>query len=122
MNKHKPILITGASTGIGYYCAHQLHQSGYQVIASCRHPKDVERLNAEGLVCIHLDLADSNSIQTAVQQCLQLTQGRLYALFNNGAYGQPGAVEDLPRASPGVRRCRGRSAAEGGRLAVVRCL
>lgn len=97
MNKHKPILITGASTGIGYYCAHQLHQSGYQVIASCRHPKDVERLNAEGLVCIHLDLADSNSIQTAVQQCLQLTQGRLYALFNNGAYGQPGAVEDLTR-------------------------
>ncbi len=44
-----------------------------------------------------MDLAQSESINTAVDQVLKLTDGHLYALFNNGAYGQPGAVEDLQR-------------------------
>ncbi|NRF32563.1 SDR family oxidoreductase [Vibrio coralliilyticus] len=92
----KSILITGCSTGIGYVCAHALHQKGYQVIASCRHIDDVERLRNEGLTCIQLDLADSDSISSGVKQTLELTNGKLDALFNNGAYGQPGALEDLP--------------------------
>lgn len=92
----KSILITGCSSGIGYVCAHSLHKRGYQVIASCRHPDDVERLNKEGLTCIQLDLADPQSITNAVAQTLELTHGKLDALFNNGAYGQPGALEDLP--------------------------
>ncbi len=92
----KSILITGSSTGIGYVCAHALKQRGYQVIASCRKAEDVERLKAEGLTCLHLDLTDSDSISLAVQQALHITGGRLDALFNNGAYGQPGALEDLP--------------------------
>ncbi|MCG9598054.1 SDR family oxidoreductase [Vibrio sp. Isolate25] len=90
------ILITGCSTGIGHVCAHALHQKGYQVIASCRHADDVERLRNEGLTCIQLDLTDSNSISKGVKQTLELTNGQLDALFNNGAYGQPGALEDLP--------------------------
>ncbi|MGY3686234.1 SDR family oxidoreductase [Vibrio coralliilyticus] len=92
----KSILITGCSTGIGYACAHALKQKGYQVIASCRHTDDVERLRNEGLTCIQLDLADSDSISSGVKQTLELTNGKLDALFNNGAYGQPGALEDLP--------------------------
>ncbi|MEF1291254.1 SDR family oxidoreductase [Vibrio sp. M260118] len=92
----KSILITGCSTGIGYVSAHALHQRGYQVIASCRKQADVARLQAEGLTCIQLDLADPNSISQAVEQTLALTDGKLDALFNNGAYGQPGALEDLP--------------------------
>ena len=92
----KSILITGCSTGIGYVCAHALKQKGYQVIASCRHTDDVERLRNEGLTCIQLDLADSDSISSGVKQTLELTNGKLDALFNNGAYGQPGALEDLP--------------------------
>lgn len=92
----KTILITGCSTGIGYTCAHALHRRGYLVIASCRQPADVERLKSEGLTCILLDLNDSQSISLAVKQTLELTGGRLDALFNNGAYGQPGALEDLP--------------------------
>ncbi|MDA0146918.1 SDR family oxidoreductase [Vibrio sp. LaRot3] len=92
----KAILITGCSTGIGYEAALALHKRGYQVIASCRKAEDVAKLQQEGLTCIQLDLADSNSITNAVKQTLQITDGKLYALFNNGAYGQPGALEDLP--------------------------
>lgn len=93
----KSILITGASTGIGYYCAHQLQHAGFKVIASCRQVADVERLRKEGLACVQLDLADSTSIAQGVDEALAITGGELYALFNNGAYGQPGAVEDLTR-------------------------
>lgn len=93
----KTVLITGASTGIGYYCAKQLHQrNDYQVIASCRKAEDVKRLSDEGLTCIQLDLDDSDSIQEAVKSTLTICEN-LYALFNNGAYGQAGAVEDLSR-------------------------
>ncbi|TMX31872.1 SDR family oxidoreductase [Vibrio sp. Hep-1b-8] len=92
----KSILITGCSTGIGYTCVHALHKRGYQVIASCRKQADVDRLRSEGLTCLQLDLNDSNSIKLAVKRTLELTDGKLDALFNNGAYGQPGALEDLP--------------------------
>lgn len=92
----KSILITGCSTGIGYVCAHALHQRGYKVIASCRQDKDVERLKNEGLACVKLDLSDRESIQNGVKEALEITGGTLDALFNNGAYGQPGALEDLP--------------------------
>lgn len=92
----KTILITGASTGIGFYVAHDLKKRGYRVIASCRSLDDVARLQQGGLECIQLDLADSQSIQRGFEQVMTLTGNELYGLFNNGAYGQPGAVEDLP--------------------------
>lgn len=93
---NKSILITGCSTGIGYVCAHALKAQGFNVIASCRNPDDVQRLQAEGLTCIQLDLNDPISITQGAEQAISLAQGKLYALFNNGAYGQPGALEDLP--------------------------
>jgi NAD(P)-dependent dehydrogenase (short-subunit alcohol dehydrogenase family) len=93
------VLITGCSSGIGYHAAQRLQQEGFSVIASARHPDDVARLQAEGLTALQLDLTDSASIHAAVAQTLQLCNGRLYALFNNGAYGQPGALEDLPTAA-----------------------
>ncbi|MDD1608049.1 MAG: SDR family oxidoreductase [Methylococcaceae bacterium] len=93
----KTILITGCSSGIGYDAAVALKERGHQVIASARNPADVSRLTEQGLTCLQLDLADSDSIQQAVTQMLKLTGGRCDALFNNGAFGQPGAVEDLSR-------------------------
>jgi NAD(P)-dependent dehydrogenase (short-subunit alcohol dehydrogenase family) len=96
--EQKVILITGCSSGIGYEVAKGLVARGYRVFATARKQKDVDKLNAEGLESLSLDLADSDSIQTAVSELLKRTNGKLYALFNNGAYGQPGAVEDLSRA------------------------
>lgn len=93
----KTILITGCSSGIGHCVAHGLAQRGYRVLATARQQADVERLNAAGLESLQLDLSDSGSINRAVDDVLDRTGGRLDALFNNGAYGQPGAVEDLSR-------------------------
>lgn len=94
---NKTILITGCSTGIGYCVAHGLKVLGWRVFATARQPADVQRLQAEGLESLPLDLRDSESIRTAVAAILAQTDGRLEALFNNGAYGQAGAVEDLSR-------------------------
>jgi short-subunit dehydrogenase len=93
----RAILITGCSSGIGYYCAKELQKRGYRVFATARKAEDVKRLQDEGLESLVLDLDESQSIKDAVSEVLKRCDGKLYALFNNGAYGQPGAVEDLSR-------------------------
>ncbi len=95
----KKILITGCSSGIGYFCAKQLHEDGHIVVASCRKPADVKRLIDEGLHGVHLDLNDSASIDSGIRDALAITNGELDVLVNNGAYAQPGAIEDLSRAA-----------------------
>ncbi len=95
--KQKTILITGCSSGIGYCVAHGLKQRGYRVIATARRQESVDQLNNEGFESMQLDLSESESIQQAFKQIMLLTDGKLYALFNNGAFGLPGAVEDLTR-------------------------
>lgn len=97
MTTPKTILITGCSSGIGHCAAHGLKQRGYRVFATARKAEDVERLKDEGLESFQLDLASSESIRNGVKRLLHETGGSLDALFNNGAYGQPGAVEDLRR-------------------------
>lgn len=91
------ILITGCSSGIGKHVALALHEKGYAVYATARNSEDVMALRSYGLQACELDLDSSESIQQAVTWVLEQTNGHLYALFNNGAYGQPGAVEDLSR-------------------------
>jgi NAD(P)-dependent dehydrogenase (short-subunit alcohol dehydrogenase family) len=94
----RSILITGCSSGIGLCVAEGLKARGWRVFASARKAGDVARLAAQGFEAVQLDLADSASINAAVETVLDATGGTLDALFNNGAYGQPGAVEDLSRA------------------------
>lgn len=94
----RAILITGCSSGIGRCAATLLRNRGYRVFATARKPEDVDRLRGEGFEAQRLDLADSRSIRDAVDAVLKATEGHIYALFNNGAYGQPGAVEDLSRS------------------------
>jgi NAD(P)-dependent dehydrogenase (short-subunit alcohol dehydrogenase family) len=72
-------------------------ERGWRVFATARDPDDVARLESEGLESLVLDLNDSWSIHVAFDEVLARTGGSLDALFNNGAYGQPGAVEDLSR-------------------------
>jgi NAD(P)-dependent dehydrogenase (short-subunit alcohol dehydrogenase family) len=95
----RAILITGCSSGIGEHVALALHQRGYRVFATARKGEDVARLKGHGLEALQLDLDDSASIHSAAHEVLARTGGRLYALFNNAGYGQPGAVEDLSRAA-----------------------
>ncbi|MCU7852696.1 MAG: SDR family oxidoreductase [Candidatus Thiodiazotropha sp. (ex Monitilora ramsayi)] len=97
MSGKKTVLITGCSSGIGYCVAKGLNARGYRVIATARKAHDVQELQQQGFEALPLDLDDSHSITLAVEQVLALSGGKLYALFNNGAYGQPGAVEDLSR-------------------------
>ncbi len=79
--------------------AHGLHQRGYRVFASVRNPDDLAAFEKASIECLVLDYCDPASIKAAVEQVLEKTGGHLYALFNNGAYGQPGACEDLSRES-----------------------
>jgi NAD(P)-dependent dehydrogenase (short-subunit alcohol dehydrogenase family) len=93
----RSILITGCSSGIGLCVARGLRDRGWRVFATARRAEDVEQLKTEGFEALALDLRDSGSIAAAVDGVLDRTGDRLDALFNNGAYGQPGAVEDLRR-------------------------
>lgn len=95
----RQVLITGCSSGIGRVCALGLAKRGYRVVASARRAQDVAALEQAGLPAVRIDLADSASIASGLEAALELTGGRLDALFNNGAFGLPGAVEDLtPKA------------------------
>ncbi|MDH5446633.1 MAG: SDR family NAD(P)-dependent oxidoreductase, partial [Gammaproteobacteria bacterium] len=91
------VLITGCSSGIGLCVAEGLKARGYRVFATARKSTDVAHLKEKGFESFVLDLNDSLSISNAVKNILALTNGKLDALFNNGAYAQPGAIEDLNR-------------------------
>jgi len=95
----KSVLITGCSSGIGYDAAHALHAHGWRVFATCRQEDDCDRLRGEGLESFALDYAREDSIGAALDEALTRSGGTLDALYNNGAFGCPGAVEDLPRGA-----------------------
>lgn len=93
------ILITGCSSGIGYASARDLSNRGWRVIAAVRREVDCRRLESElGVDTVMLDLGDEASVTRGADAALEISGGRIDALFNNGAYGQIGAVEDLPAA------------------------
>lgn len=95
----KSILITGCSSGIGLDAARTLKARGWRVFATARNPEDMDRLaKADGLEVLHLELADPSSIATCAITTLERANGKIDAIFNNAAYGQPGAVEDLTPA------------------------
>ena len=95
----KTILITGSSSGIGLDAARGLKARGWRVFATCRKQADCDRLTAEGFDSFVLDYADEASIEAALAETLCRTGGTLDALYNNGAFACPGAVEDLPRGA-----------------------
>ena len=97
MTGPRSVLITGCSSGIGRLVAERLKQRGYRVFATARRHEDVVALGTMGFEAVQLDLASSASVHQAFSIVMEKTGTTLYALFNNGAYGQPGAIEDLGR-------------------------
>jgi NAD(P)-dependent dehydrogenase (short-subunit alcohol dehydrogenase family) len=96
MDPRPSIIVTGASSGIGAHCARALNKDGWRVFATVRREEDRASLEADGIETFLMDYTDTASIHALVDGVLGRTGGRLDALYNNGAYGQPGAVEDLP--------------------------
>ncbi len=94
-NQMRTIIITGCSSGIGAYCARALQAEGWRVFATVRKHEDRAALEEAGIETFIMDYRDIDSIRALVSDVLEKTGGRLDALFNNGAYGQAGAVEDL---------------------------
>lgn len=93
------VLITGCSSGIGRRAAEMLAERGHQVVASLRNPADVADWPHAHIPAVVLDLDDPESIRAGHTAAVEAAGGPIEALFNNGAYGQPGAVEDLTRAT-----------------------
>lgn len=93
--KQQTVLVTGCSSGIGRCVAVGLRRRGYTVLATARRDEDLAALGEAGLTAIPLHLDRPESVEQAADRALSLADGYIYGLFNNGAYGQPGAVEDL---------------------------
>lgn len=95
MSGLRTIIVTGASSGIGAHCARALKAEGWRVFATARKPEDMAALEADGIEAFYLDYREPESIARLAEAVLARTGGNLDALFNNGAYSQPGAVEDI---------------------------
>ena len=96
LENNKNVIITGCSSGIGYATAIKLNNEGYNVFATCRKEKDLKKLKSLRINAIVLDYSDEGSIFNASKYILKKFNNDIYALFNNGAYALPGALEDIP--------------------------
>ncbi len=92
----RSILMTGCSTGIGATAARLMRGRNWRVFPTARREADVERLREQGFEAFLLDYENPETIPKALNSVLECTDGKLDALFNNGAYAIPGAIEDLP--------------------------
>lgn len=99
MSGDRGVLITGCSSGIGYASAKLLKEKGFRVFATVRKDADLIRLESEGFETFRLDYTDPITISECVGKVAERSRGKLFGLFNNGAYGQPGALEDISRAA-----------------------
>lgn len=89
------VLLTGASSGIGYNVAPLLVRYGYTVYGAARRVEKIEELASEGVKALILDVTDEASMEAAVQQIID-AEGRIDVLINNAGYGSYGAIEDVP--------------------------
>lgn len=89
------VLLTGASSGIGYDLAPLLVRYGYTVYGAARRVEKIEELASEGVKALSMDVTDEASMEAAVQQIID-AEGRIDVLINNAGYGSYGAIEDVP--------------------------
>jgi len=95
MKDNKVILITGASSGIGYDAAETLARQGHRVYAAARRLERMEPLKSLGVQVIRMDVTDEESMQEGVRTVIQ-SEGRIDVLVNNAGYGFFGAIETVP--------------------------
>ena len=99
MKPKKNILITGCSSGIGFDAAMTLNRKGWRVFATCRSKSACQYFEKVGIESFPLDLSNEESITSAISLIQEKTSSKLHAIFNNGAFATPGAIQDLPRAA-----------------------
>ena len=97
IEKSRPVLITGCSTGIGRATAEHLADDGWNVHATARRPDSIEDLARRGCNTHALDVTDEGSMRNAVEEVEK--DGPIGALINNAGYSQSGAIETLPMDS-----------------------
>ncbi|EPB2180562.1 SDR family oxidoreductase [Salmonella enterica] len=93
----KSVLITGCSSGIGLDSALELKRQGFQILAGCRKPDDVARMNSMGFTGVLIDLDSPESVDRAADEVIALTDNRLYGIFNNAGYGVYGPLSTISR-------------------------
>ncbi len=90
MEKDRPILITGASSGIGNHLVRYLADRGHTVYATARKDADLaELMKIKHVVPIPLDVRQPDQVQAAFQSIEQAGKG-LYGLVNNAGIGELG--------------------------------
>lgn len=92
---NKVVLLTGASSGIGYDTAIHLAKQGHKVYAAARRLELMEPLKEYGIVPIRMDVTDEQSMADGVKNVLD-AEGRIDVLINNAGYGWFGAIETTP--------------------------
>lgn len=95
MKNGKVILITGASSGIGFDAAGMLAKQGHRVYAAARRVEKMEPLKGFGAQVIKMDVTDEESMQRGVEAVIE-AEGRIDVLVNNAGYGFFGAIETVP--------------------------
>ena len=95
MKQNKIILITGASSGIGFDATKILAQQGHKVYAAARRVELMEPLKTFGVHVIRMDVTDETSMQQGVEAVIK-AEGRIDVLINNAGYGFFGAIETVP--------------------------
>lgn len=95
----KNILITGASTGIGYGAAKELVSRGYTVFGSVRKDEDGSRVKNElgnNFIPLVFDVVDQKGIERATEELRNHIQGQgLGGLINNAGISVSGPIELL---------------------------
>lgn len=94
MKQEKVILITGASSGIGFDAAQMLARQGHRIYAAARRTALMEPLKELGVHVIGMDVTDEASMVQGVEAVIQ-AEGRIDVLVNNAGYGYLGAIETV---------------------------
>lgn len=95
-NGTRSVLVTGASTGIGWGCTKVLVSKGFHVFGSVRKQPDADRLSAEfgaGVTPLLFDVTDQSAVASAATAVRDRLAGKtLFGLVNNAGIANPGPL------------------------------